>query len=244
MQIIISPAKKMRSDDDTPGYQGLPFCLEKTAQIMEVMKSMSEKQLMSLYKCSPAIAHLNHERLEHMDLKKSLIPAIFAYDGIQYQYMSSRVLTEDNYRYLQDHLYIVSGFYGLLRPFDGITPYRLEMGTRLKVGQSKDLYAFWHDEINSRLEQSGGKVLVLASQEYAKAVDRDRFKAVTVSFMEMHNGKLMDKGTFSKMARGMMVRYLAQNEITDFEGVKGFTDADYSFDAGLSDDRSFVFVRR
>ena len=128
MRIIIAPAKKMVVDTDSFAIDSLPAFLEQTERLKAVLQSMSPKTLQSLWKCNDAIAKLNIERLEHMDLHRNLTPAILSYEGIQYRYMAPGVMEAAHLDYLRGHLRILSGFYGLLRPFDGVTPYRLEAG--------------------------------------------------------------------------------------------------------------------
>lgn len=127
MRIIISPAKKMNVDVDSFGCKGLPQLLPKTEQLLARLRSMSLEELKALWKCNDQIAELNYERLQTMDLRRWLTPAVIAYEGIQYQYMAPGVFTYDELDYIQENLRILSGFYGILRPFDGVTPYRLEM---------------------------------------------------------------------------------------------------------------------
>ena len=127
MRIIISPAKKMREDTDSLAWRNLPAHLEQTQQLCQVLQGMSYDQLKKLWKCNDQIAQLNVERLKTMDLHRNLTPAILSYEGIQYRYMAPGVFTQEELEYVEEHLRILSGFYGLVRPFDGVTPYRLEM---------------------------------------------------------------------------------------------------------------------
>lgn len=143
MRIIISPAKKMAADTDSLAADGLPALLERTERLKAVLQEMSPAELQALWKCNDAIAKRNVERLSAMDLRRRLTPAILSYEGIQYQYMAPRVMETAQLDYLQEHLRILSGFYGLLRPLDGVTPYRLEMQARLPVDGHRDLYGFW-----------------------------------------------------------------------------------------------------
>lgn len=133
MKILISPAKKMRSDPDTLAPEALPALLPETERLLAALRAMTPGELQALWRCSDAIAAQNLERLRDMDLRRRLTPALLSYVGLQYQYMAPGVLEQRQYDYLQDHLRILSGFYGVLRPFDGVTPYRLEMGARLKT---------------------------------------------------------------------------------------------------------------
>ena len=139
MRIIISPAKKMRVDTDSFPIRALPDFLADAQHLLAVLRTMTPKELQALWKCNGSIAALNVERLSGMDLCHGLTPAVLSYEGIQYQYMAPGVFESEQYDFIQEHLRIVSGFYGLLRPFDGVTPYRLEMQAKLAVDGHKDL---------------------------------------------------------------------------------------------------------
>lgn len=143
MRIIISPAKKMNTDTDSLAWRDLPAFLPKTGELLEVLRGMSFQKLQKLWNCNEKLAELNYGRLQGMDLRCNLTPAILSYEGIQYQYMAPGVFSGPELEYIQRHLRILSGFYGILRPFDGVTPYRLEMQARLAAGEHKDLYSFW-----------------------------------------------------------------------------------------------------
>ena len=143
MRIIISPAKKMVEDTDSLPPQGLPRFLDRTERLLAALRAISPRELQKLWRCNDAIAAQNVERLAHMDLRRRLTPAVLAYEGIQYQYMAPNVFETEQFAYIQEHLRILSGFYGVLRPFDGVTSYRLEMQARLSVDGYRDLYEFW-----------------------------------------------------------------------------------------------------
>ena len=171
MRIIIAPAKKMVTDTDSFAVDGLPQFLEQTERLKVILQGMSPKALQALWNCNDAIAKLNVERLRQMDLRRNLTPAVMAYEGIQYRYMAPGVMETAHLEYLREHLRILSGFYGLLRPFDGVTPYRLEMQARLPVDGCRDLYQFWGDRLAQQLASETDLVLNLASKEYSKAVE-------------------------------------------------------------------------
>ena len=141
MRIIISPAKKMNVDTDSLPVRDLPAFLEQTEVLCKALQSKSPEELQKLWKCNDQITALNIERLRQMDLRRNLTPAVLAYEGIQYRYMAPGVFTNQEHDYIQEHLRILSGFYGVLRPFDGVTPYRLEMQAKLKTRKAKDLYS-------------------------------------------------------------------------------------------------------
>ena len=246
MRIIIAPAKKMNTDLDSFAPEGLPRFLDQTERLKSALQAMSSKQLQKLWRCNDAIAALNVERLRDMDLRRRLTPAVLAYEGIQYRYMAPGVFETGHYAYIREHLRILSGFYGLLRPFDGVTPYRLEMQARLSVDGCKDLYDFWGSRLADQLAAETNLVLNLSSREYSRAVEPHlpptaRFLSCT--FGELKDGKIIEKGTICKMARGQMVRWLAENNVTAPKDVKGFTDLDYRFSHARSTENNYVFIR-
>ena len=245
MKIIISPAKKMNVDNDSLVHQELPVFLPQTEKLRTKLQSMSYDDLKKIWKCNDKIATLNVERLQHMDLRKNLTPAIMAYEGIQYQYMAPSIFTDDEFKYVQDHLRILSGFYGVLRPFDGVIPYRLEMQAKLSIGCTKDLYAFWGDTIANYLFAETDCIINLASKEYSVCISKhlpDSVRFITCVFGEWKDGKIIEKGTICKMARGEMVRFMAENQISDPEKIKLFSRLNYQYSAEHSNEDTFVFL--
>ena len=245
MRIIISPAKKMKVDTDSLPCQGLPAFLPKTERLAGILQSMSDAELKKLWKCNDQIAALNIQRLQNMDLHNHLTPAVLAYEGIQYQYMAPGVFTEQAFDYVQEHLRILSGFYGVLKPFDGVTPYRLEMQAKLRAGESKDLYAYWGDSLAKTLFAETNCMINLASKEYSVCISKylpANVRFITCVFGEEKSGKVIEKGTMCKMARGEMVRYMAENQIEDPEQSKAFERLGYRFDPTRSNDNLFVFI--
>lgn len=246
MRIIISPAKKMKVDTDSFPYRDLPVFLSKTEEICGELQSMSYEELKKLWKCNDRIAQLNVRRLREMDLLGRLTPAVLAYEGIQYQYMAPGVFTDQEFGYIQEHLRILSGFYGILRPFDGVTPYRLEMQAKLKIGACKDLYAYWGDRLAQTLCAESNCILNLASREYSICVSKylpDTARFITCVFGEENDGKVIEKGTMCKMARGEMVRFMAQYQIENPDQIKSFDRLNYRFDESRSDDSTYIFLR-
>ena len=247
MRIIISPAKKMNVDTDSFPYRDLPEFLTSTEELCRKMQSMSYEELKKLWKCNDQIAQLNVRRLGDMDLRKGLTPAVLAYEGIQYQYMAPGVFTDGAFAYIQEHLRILSGFYGILKPFDGVTPYRLEMQAKLKIGQCKDLYAYWGDRLAKALLAETDCILNLASKEYSICISKylpASVRFITCVFGEEKSGKVIEKGTMCKMARGEMVRFMAQNQIQTPEQVRSFDRLNYWFDGVRSDESTYVFLRK
>ncbi len=246
MRIIIAPAKKMVVDTDSFAVDGLPVFLEQTERLKAALQRMSPSELQALWKCNDAIAKLNTERLSAMDLRRRLTPAIVSYEGIQYQYMAPGVMETAQMDYLREHLLILSGFYGLLRPFDGVTPYRLEMQAKLSVGDCRDLYEFWGDTLARQLASETDFVLNLASKEYSRAVEPHLPKSVrflTCTFGEHKDGKVIEKGTMCKMARGQMVRWLAENNVTSWADIRAFDQLGYRFQPELSSENHDVFLK-
>ena len=246
MRIIIAPAKKMRADPDSLAPAGLPDFLPETEVLCAALRSMDPAALQRLWRCNDRIAALNVRRLEEMDLRRNLTPAILAYEGIQYQYMAPGVFSREEYAYVQTHLRILSGFYGLLRPFVGVTPYRLELQAKLAVGGARGLYGFWGDRLARRLFAETDCILNLASKEYSLCVSRflePSVRFVTCVFGQEKDGKVLEQGTQCKMARGEMVRYLAETGAETLEAVRGFDRLDYRFSPTHSDEETLVFLR-
>ena len=247
MKIIISPAKKMNIDTDTFPWKDTPVFLDKTKQLMEYIQNLSFEDAKKLWGCNDKIAEQNFERFSSMDLERNLTPAILSYEGIQYQYMSPMVFSENALSYVQEHLRILSGFYGILKPFDGVVPYRLEMQAKASVSGFKDLYDFWSDSLYQQLtEDASSTILNLASKEYSKCIEKHikpTDKYITCIFGELKDGKVIQKGTLAKMARGEMVRFLAEHEITSLDGVKNFCGGEHTFSENHSTENEYVFLR-
>lgn len=246
MKIIISPAKKMRCDSDSFPINNIPYFINKTELLLYELKNLPDLQLQQLWKCSDSIAKPNIERIRNMDLYSNLTPAIIAYEGIQYQQMAPNVFDYESFEYLEKHLRILSGFYGILRPFDGVVPYRLEMQTKLSVSGFANLYDYWSDSIAKFLIQDTNLILNLASREYSRVITPhlpETVKFLTCSFGEIKNDRVIEKGTLCKMARGRMVRWIAENKISDFESIKFFTELRYKFSEKYSNENNYCFIK-
>lgn len=246
MRIIISPAKKMNVDTDSFAVKALPQFLPETERLKDTLRGMGPEELQALWKCNDAIARLNVERLRTMDLQNGLTPAVISYEGIQYRFMAPGVFSAPQLSYIDRHLRILSGFYGLLRPFDGVTPYRLEMQAKLAVGACKDLYAFWGDKLARQLMRESGSILNLASKEYSRGVEPylpQSVRFLTCTFGEQKDGKIVEKGTMCKMARGQMVRWLAENAVERFEDIREFDQLAYRFSPEHSSENHYVFIK-
>ena len=247
LKIIISPAKKMVTDCDSLECTGVPFFKDKAEILKNELQKLSYVQLKKLWACNDSIAELNYSRLENMNLDRNITPAILAYDGIRFKYMAPAVFDIQQFEYIQSHLVILSGFYGALKPFDGIVPYRLEMQAKLKTESFKNLYDFWKDDIYNFVTAESEVIVNLASEEYSKTVSKYLAKdkrLVTCVFADMVNDKLVEKGTKCKMARGEMVRFMAENSIEDVEEIKKFNRLDYKFAPEYSTEDNIVFIQQ
>ena len=245
MRIIISPAKKMRQDMDSLPWEALPQLIDKADILYNILRSMSYTELRKLWQCNEAIAALNVERLQMLDLHDGLTPAILAYEGIQYQHMAPGVFTEGELAYAEEHLRILSGLYGVLRPFDGVIPYRLEMQAKLKTCKGNNLYAYWGTDIAENIWRETDCVINLASREYSICVSPWQppgTRMITCVFGEEKMGKVIEKGTLCKIARGEMVRYLAENRVENPEEMRAFSRMNYHFAPAYSDDSTYVFL--
>ena len=247
MKIIISPAKKMNIDTDKLDYKDIPVFLDQTEYILSWLRDHSLSELQKLWGCNEKIAKQNYERIRNMDLRSGLSPAIISYEGLAYQYMAPAVFEKSSIDYVQEHLRILSGFYGVLKPLDGVTPYRLEMQAKAAINSHKDLYDLWGKRLYNEVRDETGIIINLASKEYSKCVEKylrpeDTF--ITVTFGETANGKLVTKGTYAKMARGEMVRFMAENMIEDPNEIKNFDRLGYVFMDELSTSDELVFERR
>jgi cytoplasmic iron level regulating protein YaaA (DUF328/UPF0246 family) len=252
MLTVLSPAKSLDMSPASiaatdPVYQSDAVRLAKTA------RNLTLGGLRDLMNLSDDLARLNRDRFKSFadvpdpDRTK---PAALAFNGDTYQGLEAKTLSADDMHWAQDHLRILSGLYGLLRPLDAIQPYRLEMGSRLKTRRGKNLYDYWGDTIakalNAQAEALGTDTLInCASQEYFGAADRTalRLRVVTPQFMELKDNRPRIVSFFAKRARGAMARFIIENKITDPKGIMDFTSGGYGFDPDLSDGDSWVFVR-
>lgn len=246
MKILLSPAKKMNVNTDSLPIQGMPVFLEQTCEILDWLRTKSFAELKQLWKCNDKIVELNLQRLEHMDLQKQLTPAVLSYEGIAYQYMAPAVFEKEQFTYVQEHLRILSAFYGVLKPMDGVTPYRLEMQAKAEVAGHKDLYDFWGRRLYEEVRNDSGVMINLASREYSRCVEKyltDRDTCITCTFGEMSGEKVITKGTYAKMARGEMVRFMAEHNVENPENMKAFDRLGYHFDDKLSSETEYVFIK-
>ncbi len=227
-------------------------CAAETAELSKVTRKLSRADLRRLMSISENLADLNYERFQAFDNESTegALQAIFAFAGDVYEGLDARNLSEDDLNWAQSHLRILSGFYGLLRPLDGMLPYRLEMGTRLKTPRGSTLYDFWGERISLRLNEDAAelsdKTLVnLASQEYFGAVDARALKlpVITPHFKERKDGVARIISFYAKKARGTMARYAIENRMKNASDLKSFEKDGYRFDPTLSTDSDWIFIR-
>lgn len=248
MRIILSPAKKMRTDPDSLASASTPVFLSKAEEILRWMRTLSYAEAKRLWACNDKIAEENYTRLQKMDLQNTamLTPAILSYDGIAFQYMAPAVFEDGQFDYVQDHLRILSGFYGVLKPMDGVIPYRLEMQAKAKVAGTGNLYEYWGDALYKEVHDDSGVIINLASKEYSRCIEKylqpgDRF--ITCIFGELEGGRVIQKGVYAKMARGDMVRFMAEHQIENPEAIKTYDRMHYHFSAERSSEAEYVFIR-
>lgn len=247
MKIIISPAKKMVVDSDNFSVTGRPVFEAKAKKIHHRLLKLSYKDLQELWKCNEQLTEENRKRLREMDFDRALTPAILSYVGLQYQHMSAITMTRGALTYVEKNVRILSGFYGLLKPFDGILPYRLEMQAKLSLGKKYNLYDFWKDSMYQEIAKEDHLIINLASKEYSKVIEpfiKKPVQLITIVFGELVDGKVIQKATIAKMARGEMVRYLAENQIEDVEFIKKFSWDGFEFDEKRSTDELYVFIQK
>ena len=254
MLIVVSPAKSLY---DRCPVQFEPFSqvdfLSEAEKVVSVLKKKKPTQLAGLMGISPKLAELNYQRFQAWTppfTPENSWQAVLMFNGDVYQGLKAETFTASEFETAQQQLRILSGVYGLLKPLDLIQPYRLEMGTNVSVARKKNLYEFWKTRITAKLNQefseTGKKVLVnLASNEYFSAIDTKKLKAriITPAFKEHKNGQYQMVSFFAKRARGLMSRFIIQNQISDPEEMKAFDMEGYYFNNELSNGDSWVFTR-
>ena len=246
MRIILSPAKKMNEEPDDFACQDLPVFMEQTEEIMRWMQSLSYEEAKGLWACNDKIAEQNFERFRNMKLTSRLTPAILSYEGIAYQYMAPSVFENGEFDYVQEHLRILSAFYGVLKPMDGVTPYRLEMQAKARIAGKKDLYEYWGERLYREVLDDSRIIINLASKEYSKCIEKylkPKDTYITCIFGEYAGEKIVQKGVYAKMARGEMVRFMAENGIEDPEKMKEFNRLGYTYREDVSDPKTFIFIK-
>ncbi|MDR2060137.1 MAG: peroxide stress protein YaaA [Acinetobacter sp.] len=254
MLALISPAKTLDYTTALPtDTYTQPHLLEQSQQLIDVCRKLSASEIASLMTVSEKIATLNVERFRDWNADfdfSNARQALFAFKGDVYTGLDAYHLNDQDIDFAQQHLRILSGLYGLLRPLDLMMPYRLEMGTKLKNSRGHNLYEFWGsiitDQINQDLAEIDAKVLVnLASDEYYKSVNEKKIQAEIIKpvFLDQKNGKYKVISFYAKKARGLMARYLIENKLSQVEQLKAFDSEGYYFDAESSSDKELVFKR-
>lgn len=233
-------------DNDEFVHRNMPVYIKETEKLLKYMENLSYEELKNIWKCSDKIAELNYSRIKNIDLYHNLTPAFLAFEGLQYQYMSPGLFDYRELEYIEKHLRILSAFYGILRPFDGLVTYRLEMQAKLIDWDYKNMYEFWSSKIAENLFSESNYVLNLASKEYSRTISKylsDTRVMTNCIFGQLIDGKVIEKGTLAKMARGEMVRFMAENKITEPKDIKAFDRLGYEYKADLSDDNNYVFIK-
>jgi cytoplasmic iron level regulating protein YaaA (DUF328/UPF0246 family) len=255
MLVIISPAKTL--DYITPSAitdYSLPMFVSDSAELIDQLKQLNPQEISNLMKISEKLANINFSRYLSWNSESTLDnakQAVLAFKGDVYSGLDVESLSSKELNWAQNHVRILSGLYGLLRPLDLMQPYRLEMGTNFKTNRGKDLYEFWGNKITSKLNQTLHKdnydvIINLASKEYFKAIKSASLEAriVTPVFKDWKNDKYKIISFFAKKARGMMSRYIIQRKIQDPEEIKLFDTGGYKFDSSESTKNEWIFTRK
>lgn len=252
MLIVVSPAKAL---DFTPVPQAptVPEFMSDAARLAKTARNLTLGDLKALMSLSDSLAKLNRDRFRAFaddPAADQIKPAVFAFDGDTYKGLDAKTLSDDDLRWAQDHLRILSGLYGVLRPLDGIQPYRLEMGSRLKTRRGASLYDYWGDQVAKALNVQGRSIgsdflLNCASQEYFGAADRKALKLRVISpqFYDLKAGKPTIVSFWAKRARGAMARFVIERRLTDPQDILAFETGGYRYDPDLSEPDRPAFVR-
>ena len=252
MKILLSPAKSLDYKSELPTIKTSSICFEKEAQYLNsILKSKNPKELSALMNISSKIADLNYERNHSWSLPftpKNARQAVYAFSGDVYRGLDAYSIDDSRIDFLQNSVRIISGLYGLIKPLDLIQPYRLEMGTKLAFDSNKNLYDYWRKKITEQLNlelDDKEPILNLASNEYFKAIDAKVIKSdvYSANFKQFKNGEFKTIAIFSKKARGMMTRFIVNNNITNISDIKSFDYDGYIFHKDLSSEKNLIFTR-
>ncbi|MDT0593451.1 peroxide stress protein YaaA [Glaciecola petra] len=262
MLVVVSPAKNLDYDSELPAFieQDIeqdrapqPSLIKNVKELVAICKKLSPADLSSMMKISDKLAILNAERFSSFEFpftSNNARPAMYAFNGDVYAGLDAKSLSPASVTFAQSHLRILSGLYGVLAPLDLMQPYRLEMGTKIAVNKANNLYQYWGDTItdslNTSLQGCQAEVLVnLASNEYFSSVNTAKLSArvITPQFKDEKNGKYKIISFYAKKARGLMARYIIENQVTEIAQLKQFDTAGYQFDATSSTDTELVFKR-
>lgn len=253
MMIVISPAKKLNFEDEAPTTETSTPCFlsKKTKNLANELRNLQSQDVKKLMKLSDNLAELNYDRFQSFTTRhtvKNSKQALFSFAGDTYTGIAADTFTQKDITYAQKKLRMLSGLYGLLKPLDLIQPYRLEMGTKYKFQEYKDLYQYWQDDITNVLNEELGKtdyLINLASNEYFKAVNTKKIKVpvITPTFKEKKNGEYKIISFNAKKARGMMAAYIIKNKLSKLDEIKNFNLDGYKFNKSLSSETIPVFTR-
>ena len=252
MKLVISPAKSLDFTRSLPTESNSNACfLNEAESLNNILRDKSPKELSKLMSISSSLGELNYIRNNSWKLpfnSSNSRQAIYAFNGDVYKGIDAYNVSDDKIYLMQDTIRIISGLYGLLKPLDLIQPYRLEMGTKMPVGSNKNLYEFWRKKLTDSINQElkGGEIFLnLASNEYIRAIDTKVLKSpmITANFKQLKDGSYKTIAIFSKKARGLMARYIIDNDINTIEDLKGFNYDGYLFTESLSSDKELIFTR-
>ena len=255
MLIVVSPAKNL-DYETAPAtmVHSMPDMLDDSAELIQGLKKLAVHDVAGLMKLSDKLAFLNYERFQNWSLpfdESNAKQAVLAFNGDVYTGLDANSFAKKDFNFAQKHFRILSGLYGILRPLDLMQPYRLEMGTKFENTRGKDLYAFWGEKITQAINEHMADIksdllINLASNEYFKSVKPKLLNAQVIEpqFKDWKNGQFKMISFFAKKARGMMARYIIQNQIKDAEGLKGFDDDGYEYNEALSIEKKPVFTRK
>lgn len=247
MVILLSPAKKLDFTETTCTQESKPFFTKKTQEVLQVMQQKSAMEIADLMHLSKDLADLNFERYQKFK-KNPEKQAVLAFDGEVYNGLQAKTWNEEMLLKAQEKIIILSGLYGFLKPLDKIKPYRLEMGTKLAIQNHKNLYEFWKNDVTQQLTQKVFKnntIINLASTEYSKVIDWKKVKNATIEpvFKEFKNGKYSTVMMYAKKARGLMAKFILENNIENPEDIKTFDIENYAYNPHLSNKNTWVFTR-
>jgi len=252
MKLVLSPAKSLNYESELPTTNFSEGCFLKEAErLNKLIKKKSARSLSKLMKISPALGQLNYERNQKWQLpftQDNSRQAVYAFSGDVYRGIDAYTLPIDKLDKLQDTVRIISGLYGLLKPMDLVQPYRLEMGTKFPVGKNKNLYEFWKKKVTQALNddlEDDELFLNLSSNEYFKAIDIKALKVpvINITFLEFKDGTYKNIAIFSKLARGLMTRYIVDTDATTIDDIRAFNYDNYGLDVNQSSESNLVFTR-
>lgn len=244
MKIVISPAKIMKDDSDFYVAKQLPLFYKESQKLLDVLSTLNIEELGKVLSCNSKLASQAFDYYSMMNIERGNIPALFAFNGMAYKHMAPRVFTLEELSYVEEHLRILSGFYGILRCDDAISLYRLDMNDDLKIDGHSNLYSFWGRRIADELFKDEDCIVNLASDEYSKCFMpyKENIRVITCVFAKRVNGRLKSLPTDAKMLRGEMVRYMAENQIEDVELIKLFNNRGFCYSINDSSDDIWYFV--